>query len=117
VHERHIGAAVEQGLGLVVPVDAQKVDCDVGVLGAECSRAAVNESPTKKPTVRAASPEATSSIRRRVASAAASNDLASARTWSPAGVSVTFRLVLSSSSVPSSCSSLRIWRLSTGCAM
>jgi hypothetical protein len=79
-------------------------------------RADVNSSPMKKPTVSAASPEATASIRRRVASAAASSDLASARTWCPAGVRLTFLLVLESSSAPSSRSSLRIWRLSTGWA-
>jgi hypothetical protein len=35
MYERHIRPAIVQDLGLVVPVDAEKVDCDVGVLGAE----------------------------------------------------------------------------------
>ena len=36
MHERHVRPAVEKDLGLVVPIDADKFDRDVGVLGAEC---------------------------------------------------------------------------------
>ena len=116
--ETDVGAAVAQRGVLLPPVEAQQVDLGAGTGGGERAHRVRHVQPGDErhhqpvhTTVGRRARAARRSRRRRTA------PRASWCSCSPAGVSVTLRVVRTSSSQPSSRSSARICLLSTGWVM